>query len=129
MGVVRSDLVIPFQIAVFRVQGQDTIRVKIIAGPVTVVGVGIRITGGPVERISFRIVRTCQPGRSPARFWRIAAQVSAPGSPFAGIVQRRQRRFPSEALYAAMNPRMPQSPPETPAITMSLTARGATVEP
>src|SRR5579884_1068329 len=72
MGVVRSDLVIPFQIAVFRVQGQDTIRIKIIAGPVTIVGVGIRITGGPVERISFLIVRTRQPGRSPARFWRIA---------------------------------------------------------
>src|SRR5579872_1622394 len=65
----------------------------------------------------------------PPAFGSSTFHVSIPGSPFAGTVQRRQTRSPVSALNAAMNPRIPQSPPETPAITRSFTISGAMVEP
>ncbi len=56
-------------------------------------------------------------------------QVLASGSPGAGMDQKRQARSPLEARNAPSWPRMPSSPPETPAITRSPTINGAEVEP
>ena len=43
--------------------------------------------------------------------------------------QNRQAGRPVSARYAPTNPRMPSSPPETPAITKSFTTKGAEVDP
>src|SRR5207244_11079660 len=56
-------------------------------------------------------------------------QVSDPASPGAGTVQNRHASFPVATLYAARNPRIPSSAPETPAITRSPTTSGAIVPP
>ena len=59
----------------------------------------------------------------------LPAHVFASGSPGAGIVQKRQTSSPVLALYAAMKPRSPSSPPDVPEITRSLTTSGAEVAP
>ena len=56
-------------------------------------------------------------------------QVSEPGSPGAGTVQKRQTSLPDSASKAAMNPRMPSSPPDTPDTTSVPTTSGAPVAP
>ena len=56
------------------------------------------------------------------------AHVSAPGSPFAGMVCVRQISSPVFGDRAAMNPRIPLSPPALPTMTLSLTMSGADVE-
>src|SRR6185312_9735109 len=55
-------------------------------------------------------------------------QVSEPGSPFAGTVYVRQISLPSFGDKAAMNPRIPLSPPALPTRILSFTARGAEVD-
>ena len=56
-----------------------------------------------------------------------SAQVSDPGSPFAGTVQKRQVSFPVSAEMAATKPRWPDPPPVTPTRTLSFTTTGAAV--
>jgi hypothetical protein len=51
--------------------------------------------------------------------------VSEPGSPGAGTVLKRHISLPVAGSNAAMNPRMPYSPPPTPTMTLSFTTRGA----
>src|SRR5512138_197781 len=51
--------------------------------------------------------------------------VSCPGSPGPGTVLKRHASLPVAASYAAMNPRIPNSPPPTPTITLSFTTSGA----
>src|SRR3954452_3770548 len=54
-------------------------------------------------------------------------QVSNPGSPGFGTMYVRQTRSPVSSLNASEWPRLPNSPPELPTMTRSLTMRGATV--
>jgi hypothetical protein len=56
-------------------------------------------------------------------------QVSEPGSPGFGAVQKRQASLPVCWSKAATNPRAPSSPPELPEITSEPTASGADVAP
>src|SRR4029453_13677353 len=53
--------------------------------------------------------------------------VSWPASPGPGTVLKRQTSLPVLTPPAAMKPRTPNSPPAVPAITLSFTTRGATV--
>src|SRR5277367_2038221 len=63
----------------------------------------------------------------PPRVQESPNQLSPPGSPFAGTVQKRQARFPVAASHASINPRMPNAPPEIPTIALSLITIGASV--
>src|SRR3954465_12706339 len=56
-----------------------------------------------------------------------SGQVSDPGSPGFGTMYVRQTRSPVWSLNASEGPRLPNSPPELPTMTMSFTMRGATV--
>jgi len=56
-----------------------------------------------------------------------SGHVSEPGSPGFGIMYVRQTRSPVSSLNASVWPREPNSPPELPTMTMSLTISGATV--
>src|SRR3954463_12208263 len=56
-----------------------------------------------------------------------AGQLSKPGSPGFGTMYVRQTRSPVSSLNASEWPRLPNSPPELPTMTMSLTINGATV--
>jgi hypothetical protein len=48
----------------------------------------------------------------------VAGQLSWPSSPGPGIVCQRQTSFPVSASYAWTLPRIENSPPETPVITL-----------
>src|SRR3954447_15852002 len=56
-----------------------------------------------------------------------SGQVSDPGSPGLGTMYVRHTRSPFSRLNASRWPRLPNSPPELPTMTMSLTISGATV--
>ena len=56
------------------------------------------------------------------------SQVSWPGSPGPGMVWKRQTSSPVSASSAAMNPRMPWSPPVEPTMILPSTASGASVK-
>src|SRR3954447_15961379 len=56
-----------------------------------------------------------------------SGQVSDPGSPGLGTMYVRHTRSPVSRLNASAWPRLPNSPPELPTMTMSLTTSGATV--
>ena len=56
-----------------------------------------------------------------------AGHESCPGSPGPGTVLKRHTSRPVFASNAAMNPRMPYSPPAGPMITLSFTTSGAIV--
>ena len=56
-----------------------------------------------------------------------SGQVSEPGSPGLGTMYVRHTRSPVSSLNASEWPRLPNSPPELPTMTMSFTIRGATV--
>src|SRR5206468_1286562 len=57
-----------------------------------------------------------------------AGHVSCPDSPGPGTVLKRHTSRPVFASKAAINPRMPYSPPAGPMITLSLTTSGAIVK-
>jgi len=54
--VVGRELVIPFDLARFRVEREDAIGVEVVAGTVAIIAVGPGVAGGPVERIARGIV-------------------------------------------------------------------------
>src|SRR5439155_12401546 len=66
VDIVRGELVMPFQSAACRVEGQEAIRVQVITAAFAIVRIGIWISGGPEERIGFGIVRAREPGSAAA---------------------------------------------------------------
>ncbi len=66
MHIVRRELVVPLQLASVRIQSQDTIRKQVVALPVAIHRIGIRISGRPVQRVAFGVIRAGQPCRAAA---------------------------------------------------------------
>src|SRR5205809_2318801 len=62
------ELIVPFQRSGFGIQRQDAFGEEVIAGPVAIVGIGIRSGRGPEQRVGFRIVAARQPGGSAPEF-------------------------------------------------------------
>ncbi len=128
--IVRRELEIPLQLSGVRVESQDAIGVQIVSRP----RARHRNPGPdcwfPSKCIELRD-RKCRASRwCHRRVNRLSpGQLSEPGSPGAGIVQKRQTSLPVSASYAATNPRTPSSPPEVPTSTLSFTTRGALVAP
>src|SRR3954453_3372825 len=61
---MRSELEIPLQAAIMRIQSEYAICEQIIARPVLIIGIRVRVTGGPVDGIGVRIVRAGEPCRA-----------------------------------------------------------------
>ena len=65
---MRSELVIPFQLAAVGVHGQDAFGEEIIAGPVGVIVIGVRSGGWPIQSVGLRVMRARHPrAASPKR--------------------------------------------------------------
>jgi len=73
--------------------------------------------------------RTVAQTEAPPVIHEFPAHVSCPRSPGPGIVLNRQSSLPVFASSAARKPRMPNSPPTVPTMTLSFTTSGATVKP
>src|SRR5207237_9802152 len=64
--IVRRELIVPLEVSGLRVERENAIRVKVVAGTVAVVAVRPRIPSGPVQGVGCRIVRPGEPGGTAA---------------------------------------------------------------
>src|SRR2546422_9418598 len=78
VNVVRSELVIPFQLAGVGIHSEDAFREEVIAWPVLIIVIGIRSGGGPVESASLRIIGAGHPraAASEGRFFALPGLVT-----------------------------------------------------
>ena len=124
--VVRRELEVPLQRAGVGVERDERARVEVVALAIVAVEIGVRIAGAPVDEVAARDRRSRSATSARRRVPTTSAgQVSLPGSPGAGTVQKRHARLPVLASYASRNPRIANSPPAMPTMTLSLTMSGA----
>src|SRR4051794_13221475 len=64
--VMRSELIVPLESTGFGFESEDAVGVQIVAGPVAVVAVRIRIACGPIKSVCGRIVGAGEPGGTAA---------------------------------------------------------------
>ena len=83
MGVVRRVLEVPAQLTRVRVEGDDGARVEVVSGSDVAVPIGRGIADRPVQEVEVVIVRSREPGRSPA---------GLPGVALPGLAARFSRR-------------------------------------
>ena len=86
MRVMRRELKIPLDLARVGVEGEEAVRIQVVAGPEVSVPIRRRVAGRPIQKIEVRIVGTRQPCRAAARL----PTVSAPGIA-TGLAGRRNR--------------------------------------
>lgn len=68
VGVVGGELVIPLELAVGGVEGEDGVGVEVVTAAIAVVGVRPGVAGGPVEGVSAGVVGAGEPGGAAAEF-------------------------------------------------------------
>ena len=66
--IVRRELIVPAQLSGLRVEREDGIRVQVVALPLAAVGVRIRISRRPEQRVGLGVVGPGQPRRAAALF-------------------------------------------------------------
>src|SRR5581483_3639017 len=64
--VMRGELEIPLQRAGVRIESQDAVGIKVVAGTNAAFKIGCRIACPPENRVQFRVVRAWHPGGTAA---------------------------------------------------------------
>ena len=67
--IVRSELIVPAKLSALGVEREDRIRIEVVALPFAAIGIGIRISRGPEQRVGLGIV-ACRSTTSPRRLSR-----------------------------------------------------------
>src|SRR5712691_11497471 len=75
---MRRELEMPTEPAGGSLDGQQGARVEIVAGSTVAVPVRAGVTDAPVQEVELRIVRSCDPGRSPASLPTVPSPCVAP---------------------------------------------------
>ena len=84
MRVVGRELEVPDHLPGVGIEGEQAVRVEVVAGADVAVPVGRRVADGPVEQIEFGIVGAGEPGGPAAGLPAVAAPGLAPGLPGRG---------------------------------------------